>query len=58
MSVNELPLALNATTLLLQVIDLYFENYTQPDVFKQDDLVYLIMSVKGPMQNLEMITLS
>jgi hypothetical protein len=56
MSVNEFPLAINATKEVMRVIDLYFLNKTFNDSFFQSDLLYLVMTLNGVLSNFETIT--
>ena len=56
MSVNEFPLALNATREVMRVTDLYFLNKTFNDSFTQSDLLYLVMTLNGMLSNFETIT--
>lgn len=58
MSVNEFPLAINATKEVMRVIDLYFFNKTFNDSFTQSDLLYLVMTLNGMLSNFETITQS
>ena len=56
MSVNEFPLAINATKEVMRVIDLYFLNKTFNDSFTQSDLLYLVKTMNGILFNFEKIT--
>ena len=56
MTVNEIPLAKNATSEVLKVVDLYFQNKTFNDSYTQNDLLYLVMTLNGLLSNFEAIT--
>jgi hypothetical protein len=57
MTTNEYPLIKNASKLVLEVVDLYFENKTYPDAFTSQDLLYAVMTLKALIKNFETITL-
>ncbi len=58
MQVNEYPLAVNATQMVINVMDLYFLNKTYNDSMTQHDLQYAVMTLKGLLSNFEVITQS
>ncbi len=58
MSVNEFPLAINATKEVMRVTDIYFLNKTFNDSFTQSDLLYLVMTLNGMLSNFETVTQS
>ncbi len=58
MTVDEFPLAVNATTLVMTVLDLYFTNKTYNDSYTQSDLLYVVMTLNGIASNFEAITQS
>ncbi len=58
MTVDEFPLAVNATSLVMTILDLYFTNKTYNDSYTQSDLLYVVMTLNGIASNFEAITQS
>lgn len=55
LSVNEYGLAKDSASLVIQIFDIYFFNHTYIDAFRATDLQYIVMTMKGLLQNLEAI---